>query len=123
MSSYEVQTAFLSAFVILKPFQIFTSTPPWGVLSENHIYQLVVRENDRPDRPDPNFMYERGLTDQIWEIMESAWQKEGGLRPTFTQIMEWWYRPRPVEAPLTTPPLSRSSSLTGQIPHFIVIHD
>ena len=26
------------------------STPPWGVLSENHIYQLVVREGDRPDR-------------------------------------------------------------------------
>lgn len=69
------------------------SAPPWGVLSDSLIYQLVVRENDRPDRPDRDFERKRGLTDQIWDIIVAAWQKEANLRPTFPQIVKSWEHP------------------------------
>ena len=60
------------------------------MLSENHIYQLVVREGDRPDRLQPDVERKYGLTDKIWGIMEVCWHKEAGMRPTFTQIVEFW---------------------------------
>ena len=66
------------------------SAPPWGVLSDNHIYQLVVREDARPDRLDLAFRDTCGLTDQIWQIMEDAWQKDAHLRRTFGQIVKLW---------------------------------
>jgi hypothetical protein len=64
------------------------STPPWGLLAENHIYQLVVRENERPDRQERDIERKFGITDKIWGIMEGSWQKDPALRPTFTQIVE-----------------------------------
>jgi hypothetical protein len=81
---------FLATVLIFNGYQIFTSTPPWGVLSESHIYQLVVRENDRPDRPEPTIEQKNGLTDTVWRIMEASWHKEVTLRPTFSQIVNLW---------------------------------
>jgi len=81
---------FLATAFMFNGYQIFTSTPPWGVLSESHIYQLVVRENDRPDRPEPKIEQKHGLTGSIWGIMEASWHKEATLRPTFTQIVNLW---------------------------------
>lgn len=66
------------------------SSPPWGLLAENHIYQLIVRENERPDRPERDVGQKRGLTDKIWAIIEACWHKEPALRPTFTQVVEVW---------------------------------
>ena len=66
------------------------SVPPWGVLSDKRIYKLVVRENDRPDRFDLDIGHKHGLTDQIWEIMQAAWQKDANLRPTFVEIIQSW---------------------------------
>jgi hypothetical protein len=60
------------------------------VLSENHIYQLIVREGDRPDRPELYIEQKSGLTGKIWGIMEKSWHKEAALRPTFAQIVELW---------------------------------
>ncbi|KAK0470935.1 hypothetical protein IW261DRAFT_1345134, partial [Armillaria novae-zelandiae] len=70
--------------------QLFTSTFPWGVLSEKHIYQLVVYENSRPDRPDPAVEARVGLTDNIWGIIEESWHKESRLRPSFDIIIRLW---------------------------------
>jgi hypothetical protein len=70
--------------------QIFTSTQPWGVLSEKHIFQLVVREGERPERPDPAVEARSGLTNHIWEVIETAWQQESRLRPNFEQLLAMW---------------------------------
>nr|GAT54379.1 predicted protein [Mycena chlorophos] len=67
-------------------FEIFSSTKPWGVLSEKNIYRLVVQEDTRPDRPDEDY----GLTDHTWGVMEECWHKVSRLRPTFeilTQLL------------------------------------
>jgi hypothetical protein len=82
-------------------FQIFTGIPPWGVLAEKLIFQLVVRENERPERPEAMISERVGLTTPIWEMIESAWHKESVLRPTFQQLASVWPKsaasdPRPV---------------------------
>jgi hypothetical protein len=92
---------------IVKISQIFTSSPPWGVLAESHIYQLVVREDERPDRQDPDATLSRGLSDRIWGIMKAAWQKESHLRPAFPHIVDSWHE-RSSESSVT---ISRHTTL------------
>jgi len=55
-----------------------------------------------------------GLTDQIWGIMEAAWQKEARLRPPFNRIVETWYSQAVEDPPMISPPLSPSNSVEGQ---------
>ncbi|KAK0199652.1 armadillo-type protein [Desarmillaria ectypa] len=74
----------------MSAYELFTSTFPWGVLPEKHIYQLVVYENSRPDRPDPAIEARVGLTDHIWGIIEESWHKESRLRPSFDIIIRLW---------------------------------
>ncbi|KAJ7475199.1 hypothetical protein B0H11DRAFT_2195216 [Mycena galericulata] len=64
--------------------EIFTSKPPWGILSEKQIFRMVVKEDSRPDRPDESL----GLTDHIWGIMEECWHRESRLRPTFDILVQ-----------------------------------
>jgi hypothetical protein len=90
------------------------SNPPWGLLSENHIYQLVVRENERPDRPERDVGQKHGLTDKFWGIMEACWQKDASLRPIFTHIVELWQTQPGVEAGEISRPISPSNSALGQ---------
>ncbi|KAG8721989.1 hypothetical protein FRC08_008085 [Ceratobasidium sp. 394] len=66
-------------------FEVFSSTPPWGILSSAHIYQLVVRENERPDRPESDYP-----TDPQWSLIERAWHREARARPTFEFIARNW---------------------------------
>jgi len=90
------------------------SSPPWGLLAENHIYQLVVREGDRPDRPERDVGQKRGLTDKIWGIMEVCWHKDAGMRPTFTQIVEFWQMQHGEDTMEILRPVSPSNSAIGQ---------
>jgi hypothetical protein len=84
------------------------------MLSENHIYQVVVREGDRPDRLESNLEQKYGLTDNIWGIMEASWQQEATLRPTFNHIVELW-QIEPIKDNLgILRPISPSISVAGQ---------
>ncbi|KAF9076886.1 kinase-like domain-containing protein [Rhodocollybia butyracea] len=65
--------------------QILTSVLPWGSLSEKYVFSLVVYEKTRPDRPETS-----RLTDDIWNIIVSAWHQEPGYRPTFDLIVRLW---------------------------------
>ncbi|KAK0451328.1 uncharacterized protein EV420DRAFT_1560346 [Desarmillaria tabescens] len=82
----------------MSAYELFTSTLPWGVLPEKHIYRLVVYENSRPDRPDPTIEARAGLTDHIWGIIEESWHKESRLRPSFDIIIQLW-QSAPVNVP------------------------
>ncbi|KAI3612067.1 Armdomain-containing protein [Moniliophthora roreri] len=70
--------------------EIFTSTLPWGVLTEDRIYRLVVNENARPDRPDDSEVVGKGLDDKVWGIIEECWDREARLRPNFDIIVKMW---------------------------------
>ncbi|KAJ8085539.1 hypothetical protein PM082_004357 [Marasmius tenuissimus] len=71
-------------------YELFSSTPPWGVLSEKRVYRLVVQDNLRPDRPDSKIGKENGLDSTIWGIIEEAWAVEPRLRPNFDIILRMW---------------------------------
>lgn len=117
MSAYEVFTsAGISFDDGQRNVQIFFSTPPWGVLSEDLIYRLVVREGDRPDRLESLSEDKASISDQHWQIIEAAWQQNAALRPTFTQIVKLWRNPAPEDSrsleanPLQSMPSSNTAS-------------
>ena len=93
--------------------QIFTSTPPWGLLSEDDIYRIVVQEGDRPDRLEPDLEQRCGLTDNIWGIMESSWHEEATLRPTFNDIVDMWQTLPKGDNSGILQPTSPSTSVAG----------
>ncbi|KAJ6453969.1 hypothetical protein C8R45DRAFT_1065143 [Mycena sanguinolenta] len=64
--------------------EIFTSKPPWGILSERQIFRLVVQQDTYPERPDEDF----GLTDHVWDIMEKCWQRDSRRRPSFDILVQ-----------------------------------
>ncbi|CCO32434.1 Putative serine/threonine-protein kinase/receptor R831 [Rhizoctonia solani AG-1 IB] len=67
--------------------EIFTEQPPFGYINGiDIIYHLVVREKQRPDRPEPDIGLARGLTDDIWFLITKAWDQDPQLRPTFKQL-------------------------------------
>ncbi|CAE6424099.1 unnamed protein product, partial [Rhizoctonia solani] len=67
--------------------EIFTEQPPFGYINGiDIIYHLVVREKQRPDRPEPEIGLARGLTDDIWFLITKAWDQDSQLRPTFKQL-------------------------------------
>ncbi|KAG8871157.1 hypothetical protein FRB97_008934 [Tulasnella sp. 331] len=67
-------------------YEMYIQGPPWGFLSDTQVYQLVVREGERPDRPDEDVNHP--LRDHEWGIVESAWNVNPATRPTFKQIVE-----------------------------------
>ncbi|KAJ1305198.1 hypothetical protein OPQ81_000228 [Rhizoctonia solani] len=67
--------------------EIFTEQPPFGYINGiDIIYHLVVREKQRPERPEPEIGLARGLTDDIWFLITKAWDHDPQLRPTFKQL-------------------------------------
>ncbi|KAG8732397.1 hypothetical protein FRC12_019287, partial [Ceratobasidium sp. 428] len=69
--------------------EIFSDLPPFGYINGVEIiYHLVVRENQRPDRPEPELGVQRGLTDDIWFLITKAWEKDPQQRPTFKQLTQ-----------------------------------
>ncbi|KAF7360950.1 Protein kinase domain-containing protein [Mycena sanguinolenta] len=64
--------------------EIFTSKPPWGILSERQIFRLVVQQDTKPERPDEDF----GLTDHVWDVMEKCWQRDSRRRPSFDILVQ-----------------------------------
>lgn len=98
--------------VKLGTLQIFASTPPWGILTEKRIFQLVVQEDTRPDRPDLEVCSKVGLSDQIWSVIEESWHKESRLRPTFEHIAKLWH----TSEDRAQRPVSRPGSLISRWP-------
>ncbi|KAL0575728.1 hypothetical protein V5O48_006241 [Marasmius crinis-equi] len=91
-------------------FEVFSSVPPWGDLSEKHIYRLVVHENVRPSRLTRAQSTLTGLTESMWCIIEESWQSEARFRPTFDIIAKMWS----IDEVSVGPGLQRSISLASR---------
>lgn len=74
----------------MSAYELYTLSQPWGVLSEKQIYQLVVTEDARPDRPDPTRDARVGLNNYFWGIIEECWHKETPMRPSFDIVVRLW---------------------------------
>ncbi len=84
--------------------QVFTSKRPWGAISDDRIYQLVVKEDERPDRPEPDPWGNEIIPDGIWDIMKKAWAKESRARPDFVKIISLWPQAGPSTGPMSPIP-------------------
>lgn len=58
---------------------------PWGYLSENQVFKLVVKLEERPERKPSNDALP--LTDREWLTLEDAWHADPEARPNFKQIV------------------------------------
>lgn len=50
--------------------------------------KAVVRKNRRPSRPTHSLSVTRGLTDDIWALIQACWTKDPELRPTAVQVLD-----------------------------------
>src|SRR6202451_2161312 len=59
---------------------------PLGHISYADFFELVVRQDVRPERPD----YEDApqLSDAVWELAERCWVKDPKLRPTASAVCD-----------------------------------
>ena len=58
---------------------------PFGPTDESLLYELVVREGERPERPEGS---EVGLTDAIWSLMERSWASNPYQRPSASDVRD-----------------------------------
>jgi hypothetical protein len=61
---------------------------PFGATDESLLYELVVREEERPERPDESSAAEVGLTDEIWSLIERSWAPDAKHRPSASDIAD-----------------------------------
>ncbi len=97
--------------------QVFTSKRPWGAISDDRIYQLVVKEDERPDRPEPDPWGNEIIPDGIWDIMKKAWAKESRARPDFVKIISLWPQAGPSTestSPILLQPSVQRQQSTGK---------
>jgi hypothetical protein len=66
--------------------QVFSGSVPFGTTDESLLYELVVREDERPERPDIYTAAAVGLTDAIWSLIERSWASDAKSRPTASMI-------------------------------------
>lgn len=61
---------------------------PFGPTDESLLYELVVREGERPERPEDSRAAEVGLTDAMWSLMESSWASNPYQRPSASDVRD-----------------------------------
>ena len=49
---------------------------------------MSVSQGMRPTQPLPDFSTKRGLSDDIWSLIEQCWAQNSTERPTATQVVE-----------------------------------
>ncbi|KAF8466538.1 kinase-like domain-containing protein [Russula ochroleuca] len=69
-------------------YEICTGLVPFGATDEGLLYELVVREEERPERPYDSTAAEVGLTEGIWSLIERSWASDAKLRPSASDIAD-----------------------------------
>ena len=59
---------------------------PLGHINYADFFELVVRQDVRPERPDDEEVLQ--LSDAVWELAERCWVKDPKLRPTASAVCD-----------------------------------
>ena len=115
MCAFDVSTTAASQSLSIPHWntKVFTSKRPWGTISDDRIYQLVVKEDERPDRPESDIWGNELIPDEIWDILKMAWVKETRARPDFVKIISLWPQ---AARPAGSMPLSSSPVQIQSLP-------
>ena len=63
-----------------------TDEAPFQNIPEEDIRPAVLEYQNRPNRPREHKFVTMGLTDAVWELIETSWAQEERDRPKFTEI-------------------------------------
>lgn len=66
--------------------QIFTEKAPFSDLREPEVMFKVVFSDARPPRP-PEPAGNRGLSDEVWSLMQDCWAVRPNERPNMTTVV------------------------------------
>ncbi|KAF9555647.1 kinase-like protein [Agrocybe pediades] len=73
-------------------YEVYTGKVPFYEFHRDFVVIVQVLEGRKPTRPQalPSFKSQFGFTESenMWEIMESCWDREPSRRPTMTQIIQ-----------------------------------
>jgi len=106
-------------------YELFTGLVPFGATDESLLYELVVREEERPERPDQQTAAEVGLTEEMWLLIERSWASNAQLRPSAPDIAEFTKTvQKPSSDPFSFSPPSGTSGppnamMTSPVAHFM----
>lgn len=67
---------------------MFSGQYPFHDIANDFRVILVVKQQKRPSRPTHNLCQTRGLSDDIWKLIETCWNSEPSRRPKAGQIVE-----------------------------------
>ena len=67
--------------------QIFTGRAPFQHLPEDELSRAV-RDGIRPERPEAGGLWQRGLTNEVWRLLEWCWASEMKSRLRFEGIAQ-----------------------------------
>ena len=82
---------------------MFTDEVPLGHIDYRDFIELVVNHNVRPERPEEEDIKQYGLSDAVWALAESCWQKDPKDRPTADVLCDMLLRLLEV-TPRSVPP-------------------
>ncbi|KAG6877903.1 hypothetical protein C0992_009096 [Termitomyces sp. T32_za158] len=69
-------------------YEMFTGERPFGRVNPVALIKKIMR-GQHPAKPSGNKYQERGLTDNMWSLMESCWSPLPENRPTVAQILKF----------------------------------
>ncbi|KAG6899260.1 hypothetical protein C0993_011892, partial [Termitomyces sp. T159_Od127] len=68
-------------------YEVFTGKHPFGKINPVALIMKIMR-GQHPEKPSGNEYQERGLTNDMWSLMESCWSRLPEDRPTVSQILQ-----------------------------------
>jgi serine/threonine protein kinase len=83
MTIYEVRKiAFFTKIFLTCSYQIFSGIPPFkDAISWTSLRKDVVDFSDRPSKPQRQADVDRGLDDELWNLIVDCWSQEPSKRP------------------------------------------
>lgn len=85
-----LSNAYLAYFTWLTSFgspQIFSGQIPWAGLRDHKVITEILINQNRPLRP-PEPAMQRGLNDQMWDMMTACWKTLPEERPHMRQVVD-----------------------------------
>ena len=67
--------------------QMFSGSFPFQDIRNDFKFMLEVKRGKRPLRPPHDLSSSRGLTDEVWKLMEECWASHPEDRPSAVQVV------------------------------------
>ncbi|KAF8996202.1 kinase-like domain-containing protein [Cyathus striatus] len=73
-------------------YELFTGKVPFYEISRDAAVTLRISRGEKPSQPDlksryPDSVFYRGLTEEIWSIMQDCWRREPAERPNINEAL------------------------------------